>query len=202
MRFKGKIASWNDNKGYGFITPLAGGKQIFVHINAFGNRARRPELNEVVTYAMSKDKQGRPCAANATLAGDKLVRKSARKTNKRLVHFALLFLAGVAGAVMAGKLPLAVLVAYAALSIVTFIAYALDKSAARHGRWRTPESTLLMLGLAGGWPGALIAQQTLRHKSKKTSFIVALWATVLVNGIALAWATTPDGLVAVQGLLS
>tara|TARA_R110002049_G_scaffold115854_14_gene268112 strand:+ start:24013 stop:24621 length:609 start_codon:yes stop_codon:yes gene_type:complete len=202
MRFKGKIASWNDNKGYGFITPLAGGKQIFVHINAFGNRARRPELNEVVTYAMSKDKQGRPCAANATLAGDKLVRKSARKTNKRLVHFALLFLAGVAGAVMAGKLPLAVLVAYAALSIVTFIAYALDKSAARHGRWRTPESTLLMLGLAGGWPGALIAQQTLRHKSKKTSFIVALWVTVLVNGIALAWATTPDGLVAVQGLLS
>lgn len=202
MRFKGKIASWNDNKGYGFITPLAGGKQIFVHINAFGNRARRPELNEVVTYAMSKDKRGRPCAANATLAGDKLVRKSARKTNKRLVHFALLFLAGVAGAVMAGKLPLAVLVAYAALSIVTFIAYALDKSAARHGRWRTPESTLLMLGLAGGWPGALIAQQTLRHKSKKTSFIVALWVTVLVNGIALAWATTPDGLVAVQGLLS
>ena len=59
-----------------------------------------------------------------------------------------------------------------------------------------------MLGLAGGWPGALIAQQTLRHKSKKTSFIVALWVTVLVNGIALAWATTPDGLVAVQGLLS
>ena len=55
--------------------------------------------------------------------------------------------------------------------------------------------------VAGGWPGALIAQQTLRHKSKKTSFIIVLWATVIINGVALAWAITPGGRIAVQGLL-
>ena len=52
MRTKGKITSWNDDKGYGFITPLSGGKQIFIHISALSNRNRRPELNEVVTYSV------------------------------------------------------------------------------------------------------------------------------------------------------
>ena len=48
--------------------------------------------------------------------------------------------------------------------------YAADKSAARAGRWRIPESTLLMLGLCCGWPGGIVAQQWLRHKSVKPSF--------------------------------
>jgi len=70
---------------------------------------------------------------------------------------------------------------YAVASVACFIAYALDKSAARQGRRRTPERTLLLLGLAGGWPGGLAAQQLLRHKSAKTSFLVKFWFTVLLN---------------------
>lgn len=70
---------------------------------------------------------------------------------------------------------------YAFASAVCFIAYALDKSAARQGRRRTPERTLLLLGLAGGWPGGLAAQQLLRHKSSKTSFLAKFWLTVIVN---------------------
>jgi len=70
---------------------------------------------------------------------------------------------------------------YAIASAVCFIAYALDKSAARKGRRRTPERTLLLLGLAGGWPGGLAAQQLLRHKSSKTSFLAKFWLTVMVN---------------------
>ena len=70
---------------------------------------------------------------------------------------------------------------YGIASLVAFVAYALDKSAARHGRWRTPESTLHGLGLVGGWPGALLAQQLLRHKSSKLSFAAASWATVCLN---------------------
>jgi uncharacterized membrane protein YsdA (DUF1294 family) len=70
---------------------------------------------------------------------------------------------------------------YAVASAVCFIAYALDKSAARQGRRRTPERTLLLLGLAGGWPGGLAAQQLLRHKSAKTSFLAKFWLTVIVN---------------------
>lgn len=76
---------------------------------------------------------------------------------------------------------LALAVLYAVASVACFIVYALDKSAARNGRRRTPERTLLLLGLAGGWPGALAAQRLLRHKSSKTSFLAKFWFTVLLN---------------------
>jgi uncharacterized membrane protein YsdA (DUF1294 family) len=77
--------------------------------------------------------------------------------------------------------PGGVAVAYLVMSLLCFMAYALDKSAARAGRWRTKESTLLMLGLLCGWPGAVLAQQLLRHKSAKTPFQIAFWATVALN---------------------
>ncbi len=96
MRSKGKIASWNDDKGYGFITPLAGGKRVFIHVKAFSNRNRRPEINDVVTFALSKDKQGRPCAANATLAGDKLREKTAQKNSTPATLLAVFFYASLA----------------------------------------------------------------------------------------------------------
>jgi cold shock CspA family protein len=150
VRTKGKITSWNDDKGYGFITPLTGGKQIFIHISAFGNRNRRPELDDVVTYSVAKDEQGRLRAANATLAGDKLTKKEAKKSNTAAILFAALFMVAVAISALTGNLSAILLAAYVALSLVTFIAYAFDKSAARRGTWRTSEGTLLFLGLAGG----------------------------------------------------
>lgn len=78
-------------------------------------------------------------------------------------------------------------VAYGALSLVCFILYAIDKSAAVNGRWRTPESTLHLLALAGGWPGAILAQQWLRHKSSKLAFRIVFWCTVALNMGAFMW---------------
>lgn len=46
MRLKGKIASWNDDKGFGFITPFDGGNRVFVHIKAFRKSGRRPDVND------------------------------------------------------------------------------------------------------------------------------------------------------------
>jgi uncharacterized membrane protein YsdA (DUF1294 family) len=71
--------------------------------------------------------------------------------------------------------------AYLLASLAAFVAYAIDKAAARSGRWRTREATLHWIGLAGGWPGALIAQQFLRHKTSKPSFVAGFWATVAAN---------------------
>ena len=93
---------------------------------------------------------------------------------------------------------------YAIASAACVIAYALDKSAARQGRRRTPERTLLLLGLAGGWPGGLAAQRLLRHKSSKRPFLVKFWLTVGLNlaallalqagGVGLGWLlVTPQG---------
>ena len=67
---------------------------------------------------------------------------------------------------------------YLATSVASIVAYGVDKSAARYGRWRTPESTLHLLAVIGGWPGALIAQKIFHHKSRKPSFQVAFLCTV------------------------
>src|SRR5690606_22272674 len=78
--------------------------------------------------------------------------------------------------------------AVGSLNVVTFLAYWQDKSAAQSNAWRTPENTLHMLSLAGGWPAARMAQQTLRHKSSKTSFLVVYGITAVLNTAALgAW---------------
>jgi uncharacterized membrane protein YsdA (DUF1294 family) len=93
----------------------------------------------------------------------------------------------VAGAAYFGRLPVAVLWLYLVASAVAFVAYARDKSAARNRRRRMPERTLHLIALVGGWPGAVAAQRFLRHKSKKPSFQVVFWATVLLNTVSLAW---------------
>jgi uncharacterized membrane protein YsdA (DUF1294 family) len=70
-----------------------------------------------------------------------------------------------------------------------------ENAAAQNGDWRTSENSLHLLGLFGGWPGALIAQKFLHHKSKKRSFQVIFWATVLLNcagALAYAWLANLD----------
>jgi uncharacterized membrane protein YsdA (DUF1294 family) len=86
-----------------------------------------------------------------------------------------------------GKLPILVLDLYLLASIITFAVYALDKRAAQNERWRTRESSLHLLGLLGGWPGGLIAQRVLHHKSKKRSFQVGFFAAAIINSLALVW---------------
>lgn len=100
--------------------------------------------------------------------------------------FAVLFLAALVGAGLVDALPITLAALYLLTSLVTFIVYARDKSAARNNQWRIRENTLHALGLVGGWPGALIAQTTLRHKSRKSSFALVLWATALLHVSAFA----------------
>ena len=70
---------------------------------------------------------------------------------------------------------------YVIASIVTIAVYAIDKYSSIRGGWRVSEAMLLLLGLIGGWPGAIVAQQAIRHKSKKPAFRRAFWATVVIN---------------------
>jgi uncharacterized membrane protein YsdA (DUF1294 family) len=77
---------------------------------------------------------------------------------------------------------LAVLAVYAAMSAATFVAYGLDKSHARRGKRRINETTLHLLALLGGWPGALLAMPVFRHKRRKTSFVAVLWLIALAHG--------------------
>lgn len=201
MRFQGRITSWKDDKGFGFITPNGGGKQVFVHVSAFRNRQRRPEGDELVTYELAADEKGRGQAMQVAFVGE-----PARGDGKLFpawlpTFFTAGFLAFLAATVVAGRLPMVVLGVYVVASIGAFLAYRLDKSAAENDRWRTQESTLHLFGLLGGWPGALAAQRMFRHKSSKPSFQGMFWVTVVLNCSALGWLLTASGSAALRAVL-
>ncbi|WP_105035440.1 DUF1294 domain-containing protein [Cryobacterium aureum] len=94
--------------------------------------------------------------------------------------------------------PLWVVGIYLVASLICFALYATDKRRARLGSWRISERTLLFWGFIGGWPGAIVAQQVLRHKTQKKSFRGVFWATVASNVVLFVVVSTPifDRLVA------
>lgn len=201
MRFQGRITRWKDDKGFGFIAPNGGGSQVFVHVSAFRNRQRRPEGDELVTYELAVDEQGRGQAMQVAFIGE-----SARGDGKLApawlpTSFTAGFLAFLAATVMAGKLPLAILGVYLAASVLAFVTYAIDKSAAVNNQWRIAENTLHLFGLLGGWPGALAAQRMFRHKSSKPSFQGMFWVTVVLNCCAFGWLFTSPGSAALRAVL-
>jgi uncharacterized membrane protein YsdA (DUF1294 family) len=73
-------------------------------------------------------------------------------------------------AVWRGHIALALLIEYAVMSGLAFVVYAMDKSRAQRGDRRIPEAVLHLLAIFCGWPGALLAQQWLRHKIRKLLF--------------------------------
>jgi uncharacterized membrane protein YsdA (DUF1294 family)/cold shock CspA family protein len=187
MRYQGKITNWKDDKGFGFINPNGGGNQVFVHIKSFANRQRRPVGDEIVTYELKIDAKGRAQAVSVAFVGECAPSNLSPERRNASLILAVTFLVFVAASAFIGKLPFAVLWLYLVGSAVAFLAYAFDKSAARKDQWRTRESTLHLFALVGGWPGALAAQRLLRHKSKKQSFQIMFWVTVVLNCSALAW---------------
>ncbi|KQW70054.1 cold shock and DUF1294 domain-containing protein [Methylibium sp. Root1272] len=186
MRIDGKLKSWNDERGYGFIDPVHGGQEIFVHIKAFPSGTGRPSVGQALTFEVELGPNGKKRAHSVQYPVRGRARKPQRSeapadwTLPRLLAIPA-FIAIYY--VVASHWPVkpVVIAVYAFVSLVAFLAYALDKSAAIQKRWRTPEATLLLIGLACGWPGALLAQQFLRHKTSKPSFVAAFWLTVLLN---------------------
>lgn len=118
MRYQGRITSWKDEQGFGFITPNSGGKQVFVHITAFSNRQRRPIDNEIVTFEVNKDMNGKLKAERVQYINE----KGQSNDSTLLLLFAIIFLVCMAISVFAGKLPLLVLEIYLLASICTLIA--------------------------------------------------------------------------------
>ncbi|WP_339490524.1 DUF1294 domain-containing protein [Pseudomonas sp. EL_65y_Pfl2_R95] len=74
-----------------------------------------------------------------------------------------------------------VLLVYTVMSVASFMQYWSDKAKAMTGAWRIPETTLHLFELFGGWPGALIAQQCFRHKTRKGSYQFVFWLIILAH---------------------
>lgn len=189
MRYQGKITDWKDDQGFGFISPNGGGEQVFVHIKSFAKKHRRPADLELVTYEITSDSKGRIQAENVMFVGDQQSSVTVPDNNCALYIIAV-FLIFILVLYYTSKLDSAVLGLYGGTSLIAFCAYALDKSAARKDQWRIKESTLHLFALLGGWPGALLAQKLLRHKSRKQSFRTMFWFTVILNCGVLYWLCT------------
>lgn len=185
-RRSGVLVDWHDAKGFGFIQDAADGRRLFAHVSAFPS-GRRPVAGRAVTYAVTRDQRGRPCAELVEYEG--LVLRGRARSVGTPVALALpaLFLLALAGLAVLGTFPVWTLAVYGVLSLVTFLAYAADKRAAVRRDQRVPESSLHLLALLGGWPGALVAQRTLRHKTIKQPFRMIFWVTVAANLAVLAW---------------
>ena len=89
---------------------------------------------------------------------------------------------GSVSLLLTGVSPLPLL-AYGVASLLAFGLYRYDKQQAKAGQWRTPEKILHGVELLGGWPGALVAQQMFRHKTRKWSYQLLFWLIVVVHQV-------------------
>ena len=169
----GEIIEWSHERGFGFVE--SGGRRIFLHRRDFAERHKAPEVGDRIRFEVGTDRQGRPCAQQAVHLND----GGSFRVEHLLVLLLLLLAPFRAFQVLSGTIPFRYLAGYAVLlSGLTYAAYAWDKHRARTKGWREPESLLHLLELAGGWPGAFVAQCRLRHKSTKVAYQIIYWSIV------------------------
>lgn len=217
----GTLTSWNDERGYGFVESLAGAR-VFAHISAFPARAERPQHGESVSFLVERGADGKSRALDIRYTGPGADTRTRQKSPQQRAsqqqrgpqaqrdrtsggagrqraagagnYLVIALFVAFALVVNANwPIPLWVVGLYGLSSVLCFAVYAADKSAAKRGSRRVPENTLHLLALIGGWPGAICAQQLLRHKTQKASFRAMFWPTVVVNVLVFAVVTTPLG---------
>ncbi|MBJ2159270.1 DUF1294 domain-containing protein [Variovorax sp. IB41] len=215
MKRQGRLVRWEAERGFGFIRSPDVSADVFVHLRDFSDRRVLPQVGMALSFEEIHvgGKGPRAVAVQAAAASAEASRPPPKQTrvNRRerapapaptkranprrasasgpSASWGLLFLLAygvlIGAAVWSGRLPLLVFGVVPGLSLLAFFAYALDKNAAQTGRWRTKESTLHLLALAGGWPGAWAGQRLLRHKSSKQGFLRVYRATVVLHCAAL-----------------
>lgn len=202
---KGQIIRWIDNRGFGFIQPSDGSKEVFIHISAFKNVNHRPQVGDLIQYELVVDKNGKLSACKASIQGGtpapivnssysrkpaksktKLLKRLVKKSSPLVFKTLLLSLLPILGSidlVIKASNPIPLLI-YLLMSLITFVLYADDKSRAKQGKWRVSENTLHICEITGGWLGGFVAQQILRHKTSKVSYQVVFW---LIAGVHIVF---------------
>lgn len=183
-RLEGHLSGWNEARGFGFLKPVGGGPDAFAHVRAFAKDDRHIEEGHLYSYVAETDQTGRVRATDIRPVRPASLRPSLRaklltRSPRLLVIPAFLFIALAVS--MVTEVSAGWFLVYGIASTACFIGYALDKRAAENNQWRVSETILLMIGLVGGWPGAILAQEIFRHKTKKLAFRTLFWMSVAIN---------------------
>lgn len=212
---KGQLIKWKDDRGFGFIQPMHGGKEVFLHISDIKQATRRPQMGDTIYFHTTTDQDGKIRACHAFISGGRskpvATSTSGGKTTSNPsapLSFLLLSTLLLSSLPLAGSIhfiwktgnPIP-LILYPAMSWMTYVLYADDKFRAKRGHWRTSEKRLHLCELAGGWIGGFIAQQKLRHKTIKSSYQMVFWVIVLFHlAFWFAWLGTGGSLFKVFSL--
>jgi uncharacterized membrane protein YsdA (DUF1294 family)/cold shock CspA family protein len=211
MQKSGVIVRFDAARGFGFIRCPDSIADVFFHVRDFRGAGAAPVEGLAVVYEEIHvgGKGPRGMAVRTQYSEPEraaVVQRPRRAAERRpaeaaawegkvwMLPLMLAYAALLGWAFVQRRLPLPALQFLAVVNPVCFVVYAFDKSAARRGGWRTSENRLHLLSLLGGWPAAWIAQQWLRHKSSKDSFLDSYRVTVLGHWMALAawlWFTLP-----------
>ena len=204
MKRQGTLVRWEAARGFGFIRCPEVSADIFVHLRDFTDRQAAPKVGMALAFdeihVGSKGPRAMAVHAVGATAGRPVARAPAsppvrvahrrREASPSSALPGALLIAGYGAllgyGVWAGRVPPIAIGVLLLLSLLTFFVYGFDKNAAQAGRWRTRESTLHLMSLIGGWPGAWCAQRLFHHKNRKGSFMAVYWATVIANVAAVA----------------
>lgn len=210
MKRQGTLVRWEKERGFGFIRCAEVSADVFVHLRDFADRGITPQVGMTLSFdeihvggkgpravavqaagAMPRREQRQPRRPAASPRPRTERRQDTAPSSSSSLPMMLLlpaYAALLGYGVWTTRIPPIALGVLLLVSLLTFVVYGVDKNAATAGRWRTAESTLHLLSLIGGWPGAWCAQRLFRHKVRKTSFMAGYWATVLAHVAAVgAW---------------
>lgn len=214
MNREGTIVRWEADRGFGFVRSPSTPADVFFHIRDYRGGSTVPVEGMQVRYEeIHVGGKGPRAMAVAPVDYVDPRRPPAPEVHRRVPgskrpppppHVAVemrtmlllvpAYIAALVWAAWTQRLAVPVALAAPLLSVLTFYLYWRDKFAAQRNAWRTPENTLHVASLLGGWPGAWLAQRLLRHKSAKESFRQVYWTTVALHWVLLAlWLYSTPG---------
>jgi uncharacterized membrane protein YsdA (DUF1294 family)/cold shock CspA family protein len=181
-RFCGTVIKWNDDKGYGFISPDAdAGDRIFLHVSDT-QLGRRPAVGDVLEFDLQRQPDGKMRAVGVRVPGVKASPET--KLDRKFIVALVLCLAGSLALSLIFDL-FWLLFVYPVASVICFMLYGADKDSSTRGGWRISERALHAFELMGGWPGALLGQRVFRHKTVKSDYQDVF--RIIVAAHAVAW---------------
>jgi len=86
MRAHGTLTKWNDDRGFGFITPAKGTADIFVHISAFPREGGRPRLHELISFETEAGHDGKQRAVRVMRPGQQTTGRPAAAREPQRAH--------------------------------------------------------------------------------------------------------------------